>query len=130
VTHACPTAARNLHAGREGKGRERKGKEREESVSLSKSPIKVSEVTLPPPLDSDEFRQSLAVWIKHRSEIGHPPKPTSFEQQLRKFAEWGATRSIAAIQHTVAMGWQGIREPDQAGPGGSKTKTIKPPTRI
>jgi len=34
------------------------------------------------------------------------------EQQLNQFVEWGESRSIAAIRHTVAKGWQGIQEPE------------------
>jgi hypothetical protein len=114
----------------EGKGKEGKGKELKESARSLNLQIRVSDVNLPAHLDSEQFRQRLEVWVKHRKEIRHPLTPTCFDQQIRKFAEWGAERSIAAIDHTVAMGWQGIREPEPAGPGGSKTKTIKPPTRI
>lgn len=114
----------------EGKGKERKGKELKESHASNNGQIVVCDLVIPPNLDTPEFRERLGVWVKHRSEIHKPLKPTSFQQQMLQFAEWGQERSIRAIDHTVAMGWQGIREPDQAGPGGSKTKTIKPPTRI
>ena len=34
---------------------------------------------------------------------------------MAKFAEWGEARAIGAIRHTIAMGWQGLREPETTG---------------
>lgn len=72
---------------------------------------------IPPPpfpaeLDTDEFHAAWAVWHKHRREIRKPLTPTSITQQLRQLATWGPARAIAAITHTVAKGWQGLREPE------------------
>lgn len=70
------------------------------------------QVILPPELDTDAFREAWTLWCRHRREIKKPLKPTMAEQQLNQFVEWGEARSIAAIRHTVAKGWQGIQEPE------------------
>ena len=71
-----------------------------------------SNLILPPGLDTDAFREAWNLWCRHRREIKKPLKPTMAEQQLSQFVEWGESRSIAAIRHTVAKGWQGIQEPE------------------
>ena len=65
----------------------------------------------PPCLDCDEFREVWTAWIAHRKEIKKPLTPTSIGQQLRKLSEWGLSRAIEAIRHSIANGWQGIFEP-------------------
>lgn len=71
-----------------------------------------SEVVLPPEINSPEMQAAWLLWCKHRAEIKKPLKPTMVEQQLNQFVQWGQNRSIAAIRHTVARGWQGIQEPE------------------
>lgn len=71
-----------------------------------------SEVVLPPEINSPEMQAAWLLWCKHRAEIKKPLKPTMVEQQLSQFVQWGQNRSIAAIRHTVARGWQGIQEPE------------------
>ena len=70
------------------------------------------QVTFPPDLDTEAFREAWTLWCRHRREIKKPLKPTMAEQQLNQFVEWGEARSIAAIRHTIARGWQGIQEPE------------------
>jgi hypothetical protein len=67
-----------------------------------------------PCFDSVEFLQSWNDWIEHRREIKKPLTPKASQAQMRCFSEWGESRSIAAINHTISKGWQGIREPDTA----------------
>ena len=69
----------------------------------------------PGELDTEEFQAVWAIWVKHRKEIKKPLTPTQTKEQLKKFSEWGISRSVKAIEHTVANGWQGIREPDTNG---------------
>lgn len=71
-----------------------------------------SEIVLPPEINSPEMQAAWLLWCKHRAEIKKPLKPTMVEQQLNQFVQWGQNRSIAAIRHTVARGWQGIQEPE------------------
>ena len=71
-----------------------------------------SEAFFPEALDTNAFRDAWRAWCKHRKEIRKPLTPTQCESQLSQLAGWGLERSVAAIQHTITMGWQGIREPD------------------
>lgn len=102
--------------GREGKGKERKGKE---GSDQRRDPVK--EPCFPEVLDTPQFRQVWATWVKHRSEIRAPLKPTQVAAQLETMAEWGEARSIAAINHTVLKGWRGLREPEP-GQGGQPAR--------
>jgi hypothetical protein len=59
-------------------------------------------------------------WEKHRTEIRKPIRPTMRLAMQGKLASWGEPRAVAAIDHTIAMGWQGLREPEpgRASPNG------------
>ena len=67
---------------------------------------------IPKELGSARFSSVWDQWLQHRKEIRKPLTPTSTTQQLKKLATWGEDRAIAAIEHTIASGWQGIREPE------------------
>lgn len=68
---------------------------------------------IPPNLDTQQFREVWEAWECHRAEIKKPLKPTMKQRQLKQLSDWGITRAIAALEHTMFKGWQGIREPDQ-----------------
>lgn len=88
------------------------------STSVSSS-IKAGGVDIPGELQSVEFVSAWADWLDYRKGMRKTLQPASQERQLRQFAGWGMGRAIAAIEHTIRMGWQGIREPDgkpSAGP--------------
>lgn len=88
----------------ERKGMEGKGRERNSTFVL--------------PFDSVEFSEAWKNWEKHRAEIRKPLKPTMRNGQFAELKAMGEQRAIAAIKHTIAKGWQGIREPDaQQKPG-------------
>jgi hypothetical protein len=71
----------------------------------------------PPPsipfeLQSERFAQSWAKWRQYRKEIRKPLTPTMEQAQLAKMREMGEARAVAAMEHTIAMGWTGLREPE------------------
>jgi len=85
---------------------------------------KKKKTPLPPlPFDSDRFRETWEAWKTHRKESGKKLTPTSVSRQLAKLKEIGEERAIAAIEHSVANGYQGIFEPS---PG---TKASQPVTK-
>lgn len=92
----------------EGKGMDGNGREGKE-ISTRGSRVAAPEAL---PFSSPEFAEVWASWGKHRTEIRKPLKPTMSRAQLRELAAMGEARAIAAINHTIAKGWQGIREPD------------------
>lgn len=95
--------ARVGHAGKEeGKGREqgREGNKEQGEASL--------------PFSSLEFFQAWKDWTNHRTEIKKPLKPTQIEKQLQELQSIGEQRAVAMINHTIAKGWQGLREPESS----------------
>lgn len=85
------------------------------------------ETPFPPGFDSLEFADAWAAWTRHRTELRKPLKPTMAAEQLKLLAGWGETRAIAAIRHTIAMGWQGLREPEASLPGMPGKSPTPPP---
>jgi hypothetical protein len=86
---------------RKDKGKE-KGKEKEECAAA------------PLPFSSSEFSEAWNEFTQHRKEKRKPLTPTSTKGALRMLGELGERRAIIAIRHTVAMGWQGLREPERS----------------
>lgn len=98
----------------EGKGREGKeGKEKRQAAS-----------PMPLPFSSDSFAQAWAMFGQHRRELRKPLTPTASKMALEQLERMGEDRAIAAIKHTIAKGWQGIREPD--GPPVARYSPPKP----
>ncbi len=67
----------------------------------------------PPNLENDSFKKSFAEWEQHRKEIKKPLTKSQTKKQIKLFAEWGTARAVAAIDYTIRMGWQGIKEEDK-----------------
>lgn len=72
-------------------------------------------VSIPSNLDTPEFKAAWSGWIADRRERRKPMTDRAAELALRRLAEWGPERAVAAIEHSIANGWQGIFEP-QGGP--------------
>jgi hypothetical protein len=69
---------------------------------------------VPAVLNSVGFRALWAEWLAFRAEEKREPvTQRSGDMSLEALAEMGPARACAAIRHTIANGWQGIREPDQ-----------------
>ncbi|MCA9200801.1 MAG: hypothetical protein KDA87_24855, partial [Planctomycetales bacterium] len=64
------------------------------------------------PFPSKKFQECWRDWETHRKEIKKPLTPTAIKQQHKQMAEWGEAWSIRVMRHTMAQGWQGLREPD------------------
>lgn len=117
------------------RGKKSKAKKRHKSVtgvtpsaSRKRSPQPQPHVspngdTTPTPLQL-EFTEAWEDWLKHRQEIGHPLKPTAAMNALKKLADMGEPRAIAAIRHSIANGWQGLFEPKEDSYRG---RTLFPP---
>ncbi|MEZ5328035.1 MAG: helix-turn-helix domain-containing protein [Verrucomicrobiales bacterium] len=75
------------------------------------------------PFDSDQFREAWSEWRQHRSEIKKKLTPTSMKRQFKELSEMGEQRAIAAIEHSIKGGWQGIFEPSQKTTPTTKSKT-------
>lgn len=64
------------------------------------------------PFDSRSFAEAWQDFIKHRTEIKKPLKPTSTKMILSSLKAMGERRAVIALRHTIEKGWQGVREPD------------------
>lgn len=69
---------------------------------------------IPDCLKTPEFITTWPLWVAHRAR----KKTTSLNRrsarmQLKKLAEMGSQRAVAAIEHSVAGGYQGIFEPKE-----------------
>ena len=86
-------------------------------------------IEIPDPLRSSRFRSAWRDWCQHRREIKKPLTPTATTQQMRRLAEWGESRAVAAIEHTVGNGWVGLREPDVSRNGSPPPSSSSVPDR-
>ena len=68
---------------------------------------------IPIELARPEFLELWELWLQYRrEELRRPVTPISAKMSLKALSKMGLERAIAAIEHTIANGWQGIREPD------------------
>ncbi len=74
-------------------------------------PIQLEPIVLP--FTSDAFKSAWLAWEKHRKENRKKLTPTTRERQLAKCGEWGEARAIAAINHSIDNGYQGLFEPSK-----------------
>lgn len=74
------------------------------------------EITIPPLLDTPEFREAWANWLRYRCERRKEVTPTGARISLSKCEKLGVEKSIAAINHSIENGWQGIFEPNDGRP--------------
>lgn len=87
-------------------------KRREEKrKNTPKSPQGDLCLPLPKELDTPELQDAWKAWLRHRKESRNPATSVSQERAIKKLLEMGATRALAALNHSVANGWKGLFEP-------------------
>ena len=59
----------------------------------------------------EAFAAAWSRWRSHRAEIKKPLKPTSELAQLKRLGNAPEHWAVATIDHTIEMGWQGLRAP-------------------
>jgi hypothetical protein len=78
---------------------------------------------LPAELEFPEFRDSWERWAEYRKQARIKPyTKIGAAAQLKKLAELGKDRAIAAIENSIANAYQGIFEPKQGGNGHAAQK--------
>jgi|GEM_PF-5767331 len=65
---------------------------------------------IPESLQTDSFKNAWADWQQHRKEKRCKLTPKAIERQLSKLADMGEKRAVAAINHSITNGYQGIFE--------------------
>jgi DNA-binding transcriptional regulator YhcF (GntR family) len=85
-----------------------------EKQEKEKSPKKSAPVfEIPESLNNDDFLAAWAEWQEHRKQIKKKLTPLAAKKQLKMLSEIGVSKAIAAIDHSIKNGWQGIFEPKQ-----------------
>ena len=74
-------------------------------------------IPIPAELDTPEFAQAWADWKEHLRQKRKPMKPLQEAKLLSTWAANGVERTIAAINHSIANGWQGLFEPNAPSNG-------------
>jgi len=104
----------------EGNGTEENGIEGEqkEAASAAVGSSKVSKrrpksdapIPLPPELDTPEARTALDEYREHRRQKRTSLTPLAERKLLGEWAGKGSIRFVAAVNHSIANGWQGVFE--------------------
>ena len=66
-------------------------------------------------LADPEVNRLWAAWKARCRELRRPLKETQIKFQLSKLKEMGASRTIAALEHSIPTDWKGIFEPSENG---------------
>ena len=72
---------------------------------------------IPESLDTAEFRIAWQEWLGFRSERKPKVTPRSAKMALKKLEQFGPARAVAAIETSIANGYQGLFEPGGNGNG-------------
>ncbi len=75
---------------------------------------------IPETLRVPEFAAAWSRWQQHRKEIRKPIKPTQTDALLKKFAKWGPSKSVKAIETSIEHGWTGVFDPGENRNGETK----------
>lgn len=81
----------------------------------NKPPEQTKAQPIPSALDTPEFRRAFEDFRTHRRESKKKLTPTAERSQLKRLEKIGVDRAIAAIEHSIAQGWQGIFESNERG---------------
>ncbi len=105
---------------------ENEGQKKTRKKTTKKTTSKTAKIEVlpdfPASLASEACKQAFLDWISYRRKIGKSYKdPNSYKKIVEQFAPLGEARFLAAIQHSIAMGYQGLYEP-------KTTKSAKPTT--
>jgi uncharacterized protein YdaU (DUF1376 family) len=89
-------------------------------VSCLQSPDSINGgfTPIPPTLAVEPLLTLLGDFRKLRIEKKKPLTETAWKYLLKKLEKIGNERAIAALEHTLAHGWEGVREPDDTRIGG------------
>lgn len=77
-----------------------------------------TDLALPSPLDTPEFRAAWAEWLAYRKErrlAGY--KPIGLAKLLNRLAAMGAAGAVAALEHSMSQNYQGVWEPKGSAAG-------------
>lgn len=82
-----------------------------ERVARKRADDPFASLEIPEALRQQAFLDSLRRWVDHRRELKKPLKPTGLKAHLSAMEKLGAGLAVAAMEHSMANGWQGCFEP-------------------
>lgn len=88
------------------------GTNNKETRNKETTNTKEESLTAPSLPHGDLFSKAWKRWEQHRKELKKPLKPTMTEGQLANLSKMTEPEAVAMIEHTITMGWQGLRSPD------------------
>ncbi len=77
-------------------------------------------------LESSEMQDAWDDWQRHRREKKKPLTATAAKRQMAKLVKMGHDRALAALEHSLSNGWDGIFEPKEDGRAKPKPTPTKP----
>jgi hypothetical protein len=80
--------------------------------------------TLPARLDTTEGRQAMDEWREYRRQTKKKLTPMGERKLMAEWAERGCARFVAAVNHSIANGWQGLFEPEGKHGNASNARAI------
>jgi hypothetical protein len=93
-----------------------KGRDAIPSVSLFPFvPDSFEGCALSPEMDTDSFRRALTEYLAYRKEKGRTYKKLGLQKLITRMTQLGEKRAIAAIEYSMANGWDGIFEEKENG---------------
>jgi hypothetical protein len=84
-----------------------------------------SPVEIPASLNSSSFRIAWTDFQEHRRQLHKKLTPLAAKKQLANLAGMGPDRAVAAINHSIAQGWQSIYEPPSRRTGSQPQPTTE-----
>lgn len=115
-------------------GEDRREEKREKKTPLKppqggarSRPLPLWEGQIPDTLQTPTFETAWSEWLAFRKdEKRKPVTQRSGDMALKALASMGPARAVAAIEYTIANGWQGIREADPPKRGRAELPTHHP----
>ena len=84
----------------------------EKNVAAVAAGVPATAVAFPDALDRPDAKAAFGEWQEHRKQLRKPLKPLAHQKLLEQWADKGADRFVAAVNHSIANGWQGLFEPN------------------
>lgn len=94
--------------------------------SIREDKKREEEIEFPANLQTDAFARAWEGYLAYRKESRHKTlSPASLKAQLRNLSEMGHDEAIAAINRSIANGWQGIFPPKGQKPTEARQSLIR-----
>ncbi|KKL70278.1 hypothetical protein LCGC14_2106550, partial [marine sediment metagenome] len=119
-------ADRGRTAGSNADGPKKKEVKKEKKVEEGKEESLAPAVQVPSELNTKEFARAWGEWTTYRAKKRNKLLPESWQKQINRMAKHGAEASVAAIEHSIANGYQGVFPENFTGGKHGKSNAVGP----